>query len=79
MCQWGTASTSEFYGALAQCQTLVLAGNQIGDAGITAFADACGRGAMAKLAYLGLHKNQISDKNQMASSFAALGVRLRRG
>jgi hypothetical protein len=54
-------------GALAQCQRLGLAGNKIGDAGITAFAQAIkpvsegGSGAMANLKVLGVDKNQIGD------------------
>jgi len=40
------------YGALAQCQTLDLGYNQIGDPGLASLADVCARGALPSLKYL---------------------------
>ena len=57
-----TASTSEFYGALAKMTTLSLAKNKIGDVGCTAFAEACAKGALAQLNDLYLYGNPISEQ-----------------
>ena len=59
-----TASTSEFYGALAKLQTLSLYQNQIGDAGLTVLASACASGALAHLRELSLGGNTISEKTK---------------
>ena len=47
-------------------QELSLWGNQIGDAGITALAEACGRGALANCQFLSLERNQIGDVGMTA-------------
>jgi hypothetical protein len=51
---------------------LNLYGNQIGDAGIQASADAIGSGSMGALERLWLNSNQIGDQG-MVSFSAALG------
>ena len=48
-------------GALAQLTTLYLQGNQIGDAGCTTLAEACGRGPLAQLTRLLLDEAKIGD------------------
>jgi hypothetical protein len=48
-------------GAMANCQSLNLVLNKIGDAGMEAFASACARGAMGKCTDLALSYNQIGD------------------
>ena len=59
-------------GALASLKGLYLGENEIGDGGITAFADALSKGALPALERLSLEKNQIGDTG--LSSFAdALG------
>jgi len=69
-----TASTSEFYGALAQCQELNLAGNRIGDVGMTAFAQAIkpvsegGSGALPALKSLYLTGNPASEAARQAAT-----------
>ena len=45
-------------------QELYLYSNQIGDAGVTALAQACATGAMAHLSHLYLGGNSISDKGE---------------
>ena len=50
---------------------LNLNGNQIGNAGMSAFAGAIGAsGAMAKLTYLGLGENQIGNEGMQALRFS---------
>ena len=55
-------------------QDLRLSANQIGDAGVTALANACAGGAMAQLKGLYLNSNQIGEagkdtmKNAMSKS-----------
>jgi len=46
---------------MCHTQELYLSGNQIGDAGVTALANACAGGAMANLTALHLHGNKITD------------------
>ena len=57
-------------GAMAQCTRLALDRNQIGDAGMIKFSEACAGGAMAQLCELYLHKNKIGDKGLKALSGA---------
>ena len=47
-------------------QTLNLLRNQIGDAGVTALADACASGALPALKELYLHENKIADTGMIA-------------
>ena len=51
-------------------QQLGLTGNKIGDPGITALADALGKGALPKLEWLDLQKNQIADAGVTALASA---------
>jgi Ran GTPase-activating protein (RanGAP) involved in mRNA processing and transport len=46
---------------LAKLEGLGLANNQIGDAGVTALAQSCARGALTSLKVLYLDENQIGD------------------
>jgi hypothetical protein len=47
-------------------QVLGLSGNQIGDAGLSALAEAVGKGALAQLTHLFLERNQIGDMGMLA-------------
>ena len=53
-------------GSMANLQELFLAGNQIGDAGMQAFADAIGKGSIGALEYLNLAVNEIGDAGLQA-------------
>ena len=55
---------------MAQLKILALSKNQIGDAGLTSFAEACASGAMANLKYLDLDGNPASDAAQQAAKDA---------
>ena len=46
---------------MCHTQVLKLDGNQIGDAGVTALAQACAGGALAHMSHLYLSSNPISD------------------
>jgi Leucine-rich repeat (LRR) protein len=48
-------------GALANCQTLWLQNNNIGDTGLASLADACARGALSHCIHLYLYANKIGD------------------
>ena len=56
----------------AQCIRLSLGNNSIGDEGMTAFADACAKGALASLKTLSLRSNSIGDAGMTALA-SALG------
>ena len=47
-------------------QVLTLHGNQIGDAGLSALAEAVGKGALASLVELDLRFNKIGDNGMKA-------------
>ena len=53
-----------------------LEGNRIGDAGCSAMAEACGRGALPKVDYLDLSNNQIGDAGcaALAAEACSAGV-----
>ena len=54
-------------GSLPRLERLVLNGNSIGDAGLTAFADMCRTsGNMSKLTLIYLQSNQIGDAGMIA-------------
>ena len=57
-------------GSMGVLRKLGLAGNQIGDVGMQAFADAIGSGSMGNLKVLYLNNNQISDAGMTAFSSA---------
>ena len=54
-------------------QILALHNNKIGDAGVTALADACTRGSLAQLKELWLNHNQIGDPGVTALASACAG------
>ena len=56
---------------MCRAQTLHLEINQIGDAGVTALANACAGGGMANVTFLDLSVNQIGD-NDMAAFAQAI-------
>ena len=67
---------------MCHTQTLRLYNNQIGDAGVTALAEACARGAMAQLQLLHLQGHSFSDKTKhtMKTAMSKSGAwRLARG
>ena len=49
---------------MCHTQELYLSGNQIGDAGVTALANACAGGAMANFNGLDLSNNAVSNKTK---------------
>ena len=55
---------------MCNMQELYLHYNQIGDAGLSALADALGKGALDKLAVLRLDNNQIGDAGLSALASA---------
>ena len=55
---------------MCHAQFLNLAGNKIGDAGITPLADACARGALPLLEKLSLDSNRIGDAGMVKFSEA---------
>ena len=55
---------------MCRAQTLRLAFNQIGDAGVTVLANACAGGALASCTMLVLAMNQIGDAGTEAFSGA---------
>ena len=61
-------------GAMANLRELELRDNEIGDAGITALAQACASGAMANLTVLHLLQNKITDDG-FATLFPLLTAR----
>ena len=58
---------------MAQLEKLFLNDNQIGDAGLTALANACASGSLAQLTTLGLSGNQIGDAGEKKKVRWALG------
>ena len=58
---------------LYHTQRLSLNNNLIGDAGVTALANACAGGAMAQLKELWLYKNKIGDAGMIKLSEACAG------
>jgi len=52
---------TEMFCLMCNMQALYLAHNQIGDAGLSALAEAVGKGALAQCTYIGLSDNQIGD------------------
>jgi hypothetical protein len=55
---------------MCNMQVLSLKGNKIGDPGITALADALGKGALASLETLNLGRNQVGDTGLSALASA---------
>ena len=56
---------------LKKLEVLRLDNNQIGDAGVTALAEAAGKGTLPQLKALFLNRNQIGDAGVMALAEAA--------
>jgi len=73
-----TASRLAAIGAMAQLTSLGLAGNQIGDAGVTALADACARGGLTSICFIELDNNEASEvgKKVMRDVAKARGFRV---
>ena len=63
---------------MCHTQVLYLYNNQIGDTGVTALAEACARGAMARLQhlYLGGHSFADKTKHTMQTAMAKRGGRV---
>ena len=57
---------TQMFCLMCHTQVLYLYENQIGDPGITALADALGKGALAQLKELNLFSNQIGDTGMIA-------------
>ena len=65
LARWARAS-----GSMANLQMLWLSGNQIGDAGMSAFAGAIASGSLANLEQMSLFENQIGDAGMIEFSRA---------